>query len=105
MTNQIPVPNVERRLLTTNAYLAYLNGLGSDSDYGMLLMRIWISEATSMRMNPWAHCLIFADPDPSDPYVFGSPGSGFVCQRYGSGSGSFYHQAKIVSKTLIPTVL
>ncbi len=32
-----------------------------------------------------------ADPD---PYVFGSP-----------GSGSFYHQAKIVRKTLIPTVL
>jgi hypothetical protein len=34
-----------------------------------------------------------ADPD---PYVFGPPGS---------GSGSFYHQAKIVEKTLIPTVL
>jgi len=25
--------------------------------------------------------------------------------RYGSGSGSFYNQAKIVRKTLIPTVL
>jgi hypothetical protein len=35
-----------------------------------------------------------ADPDPSDQYVFGP-----------SGSGSFYHQAKIVRKTLIPTVL
>jgi hypothetical protein len=35
-----------------------------------------------------------ADPDPSDPYVFGLP-----------GSRSFYHQAKIVSKILIPTVL
>jgi hypothetical protein len=31
--------------------------------------------------------------------------SGSISQRYGSGSGSFYHQAKIVSKTLIPTVL
>ncbi len=42
---------------------------------------------------------------PSDPYVFGPPGSGSesVSQRY--GSGSFYHQAKIVRKTLIPTVL
>jgi hypothetical protein len=29
-------------------------------------------------------------PDPSDPYVFGHP-----------GSGSFYHHAKIVGKTLI----
>jgi hypothetical protein len=45
-----------------------------------------------------------ADPDPSDPYVFGPPGSlsGSISQRY--GSGSFYHQAKIVRKTLISTV-
>ncbi len=27
--------------------------------------------------------------DPLDPYVFGPPGSGFISQRY--GSGSFYH--------------
>ncbi len=42
-----------------------------------------------------------------DAYVFGPPGSGSASQRYGSGSGSrsFYHQAKIVRKTLIPTVL
>ncbi len=33
-----------------------------------------------------------------DPYVFGLPGSGSVSQRYGSGSVSFYHQAKIVRK-------
>ncbi len=48
-----------------------------------------------------------ADPDPSDPYVFGPPGfgSGSISQRYGSGSGSFYHQAKNVRKILIPTVL
>jgi hypothetical protein len=36
------------------------------------------------------------NPDPLDPHVFGPPGS---------GSGSFYHQAKIVRKTLILTVL
>jgi hypothetical protein len=47
-----------------------------------------------------------ADPDPdldlSDPYVFGPPGSGSgsLSQMYGSGS-----EAKIVRKTLIPTVL
>ncbi len=43
-----------------------------------------------------------ADPD---PYDFGPPGFGFgsASQRY--GSGPFYHQAKIVRKTLIPTVL
>ncbi len=47
------------------------------------------------------------DPDPSDTYVFGPPGSesGSVSQRYRSGSDSFYHEAKKVSKTLIPTVL
>jgi hypothetical protein len=41
----------------------------------------------------------------SDQYVFGPPGSGSgsIRQRYGSGAGSFYHQAKIVRKTLIPT--
>ena len=39
--------------------------------------------------------------DASDPYVFGPSGSGSACQRY----GSFSHQAKIVRKTLIPTVL
>ncbi len=42
------------------------------------------------------------DPDP-DPHVFGSPGSGSINQRY--GSGSFYYQAKIKRKTSIPTVL
>jgi hypothetical protein len=42
----------------------------------------------------------------TDPYVFGPPGSGSVSTRHGSGSGSgsFYHQAEIVRKTLIPTV-
>jgi hypothetical protein len=37
-----------------------------------------------------------ADPDPSDPNVFGPPGSGF---------GFLYHQAKIVRNTLIPNAL
>ncbi len=44
------------------------------------------------------------DPDPPGPHVFGPPGSGSISQRYGSGSGSFYHHAKIVRKTLIPTI-
>jgi hypothetical protein len=43
-----------------------------------------------------------------DPHVFGPPGSGSTNQRYGSGSGScsgsFYHHAKIIRKTLIPTL-
>ncbi len=42
------------------------------------------------------------DPDPSDLYVFWPPGSGFESC---SGFESFYHQAKIVRKTWIPTVL
>ncbi len=47
------------------------------------------------------------NPDPPDPHVFWPPGSGSTSQRYGSGSGSvsFYHNAKIVRKTLIPTIL
>ncbi len=45
------------------------------------------------------------NPDPPDPHVFGPPGSGSgsTSQRY--GSGSFYHHAKTVRKTLIPTIL
>jgi hypothetical protein len=35
-----------------------------------------------------------------DPHVLGPPGSGSISQRYGSGSGSIYHQAKIVRKNL-----
>jgi hypothetical protein len=51
------------------------------------------------------------NPDPPDPHVVGpsGSGSGSTSQRYGSGSGfgsgSFYHHAKIVRKTLIPTIL
>ncbi len=41
-----------------------------------------------------------ADPD---PFVFGPPGSGSISRMYGSGSGSLYHQPKIVRKTLIPS--
>ncbi len=42
-----------------------------------------------------------ADPNPDpDPHDFGPPGSGSTSQRYGSGSGSFYHHAKIVRKNL-----
>ncbi len=46
------------------------------------------------------------NPDP-DPHVFGPPGSGSISKMYGSGSGSgsFYNHAKIVRKTLIPTIL
>jgi hypothetical protein len=41
----------------------------------------------------------------ADPDVFGPHGSGSISTRYGSGSGSFYNQTKIVRKTLISTVL
>jgi hypothetical protein len=37
---------------------------------------------------------IFLSVVDPDAYVFGPPRSGSVSQRYGSGSGSFYHQAK-----------
>jgi hypothetical protein len=36
----------------------------------------------------------------TDPYVFGPPGFGSVSQRYGSGSCSFYHHAKMLRKPL-----
>jgi hypothetical protein len=45
------------------------------------------------------------DPDPTDPRVFWPSESGSTSQRYGSGSGSFYHHAKIIRKTLNSTIL
>ncbi len=51
---------------------------------------------------PWSSV---ADPDPSDPYVSGPPGSGSGSTTQMYGSGSFYHYAKIVRKILIPSVL
>jgi hypothetical protein len=45
------------------------------------------------------------EPDPPDPHVFGPSGSvsGSTSQRYGFGSP--LHHAKIVRKTLIPSIL
>jgi len=37
--------------------------------------------------------------------MFMGLGSGSIIQRYGSGSGFLYHQAKIVRKTLVPIAL
>jgi hypothetical protein len=42
------------------------------------------------------------DPDQA-LYDLGPPGFGSVSQRY--GSVSFYHQAKLVKKPLIPNIL
>ncbi len=39
-------------------------------------------------------------PDPPNPHVLAPPGSGSISQRYGSGSGSFYYQAKVIRKNL-----
>jgi hypothetical protein len=48
------------------------------------------------------HFASVVDPESDpDPYFFGPPGSRSISARYGSGSGSFYHQAKIVRKTIL----
>ncbi len=75
-----------------------LNESGSTT----LPFSVWLSKSDNIIIS-------VADPDPAppDPLVFGPPGSGSgsTSQRYASGSGSFYHHAKIVRKTLIPTIL
>jgi hypothetical protein len=62
-------------------------------------------EILSAHFITWKRFFSVVDPDP-DPHVSRPPGagSGSTCQRYGSGSGSFYH-AKIVRKTLIPSIM
>ncbi len=55
----------------------------------------------------WKFYTVLGGDRGSDLYVFGPAGSasGSVGHKYGSVSGSFHHQAKIVRKTLISTVL
>ncbi len=71
-----------------------------------------LSSAESWTRPRWEHIIQYmvhskssvADPDLYDKYVFGPSGS--ISTRYRSGgSGSFDHQAKIVRKPMIPTVL
>jgi hypothetical protein len=56
-------------------------------------------------------CPSVADQDLPDPHVFGHPESRSTGQRYESGTGSesgsrsFYHNAEIVRKTMIPPFL
>jgi hypothetical protein len=81
-------------------------GNGTETDKKPLPQEILKKQTRSKRMHRAMKTSV-ADPDldPSDTYVFRHSGFGSrsICQRY--GSGSFYHQAKIVRKTLIPTVL
>jgi hypothetical protein len=62
-----------------------------------------VSAGTIHMWTFFIHITSVADPDPPNPHVFGPPGSGSTSQRY--GTGSFYHHAKIVRKTFIPTIL
>ncbi len=85
-----------------------LNRTDSNSQTSLIWSRIRIS---GLWMRIQVQQISVADPDPPDPHVFWSPGSGSTSQRYGSGSGSrsgsgsFYHHAKKVRKTLVPTIL
>ncbi len=47
----------------------------------------------------------YPDPDPQDPHVFGPPGSRSISQKDPDLDPYLYQQAKIIRKTLIPTVL
>jgi hypothetical protein len=67
---------------------------------------VFLAGKRKIRQSVVAKYLLFSSvPDPPDPHVFGPPGSGSTSQRYGSGTGSFYHHAKIIRKTLIPSIL
>jgi hypothetical protein len=111
-TDPVPVPEVMLNLCSrirprTSKFLANISHLYEFHicTFGARLY----AHTIAAYLGTWklTHQLVIsvADPNPSDPYVFGPPGSGSISQKYGSGSGSFYHQAKIVRKTLIPTAL
>jgi hypothetical protein len=56
---------------------------------------------------PYPPTVLTGSPADQDPDVLGPPvyAAGSVSHKYGSGSGSIYHQAKKIRKTLISTVL
>jgi hypothetical protein len=69
------------------------------------LSLVAIAVDTKVQTNLSSTCSLQSSVADPDPHVFGPPGSGSTSRRYGSGSGSVYHHAKIVRKTLIPTIL
>jgi hypothetical protein len=71
---------------------------------GILWKAAWLHNVDNIRQKDIKYYALCSVADP-DPHVFGPPRSGSTSQRYGSGSGSFYHNAKTERKTLIPTIL
>jgi hypothetical protein len=64
--------------------------------------KIQSSDLQEYRMEYNKSSVAFANPEP-DVFRHAKSGSGSIRTRY--GSGSFYHQAKILRKTLIAAVL
>jgi hypothetical protein len=105
---ELVLPRVEavRRLLV-HVHLQlhlYLLSCTEVTGYFSLLYKAMLRIRIRIRIRMFLDRL---DPNPSDPNVFGPPGSesGSISQRFRSGSESFYHQAKILRKTLIPAAL
>ncbi len=117
-------------VMVSNFFFSFSNESGSVLFSVLLFYDLQLLADTLIILRgPTASCLIFVwiqgflhcmarrrDPETydkytystvPDPHVFGPPGSGSASQRYGSrsGSGFFYHQAKIVRITLTPIVL
>jgi hypothetical protein len=62
----------------------------------------WIVSSKGLSLVPVWRILFLAVLRIRDPYICGPPGSASwsVSHKYGSGSGSFHHQTKIVLKNL-----
>ncbi len=75
------------------------------SFYAVFRMQLFQWTPDSGRIQGSQNCSLKSSVADPDPHVFRPSGSGSISQRYGSGSGFFYHHAKIVRKTLIPTIL
>ncbi len=87
-------PRYEHPLFVTSSFLIFFL-------FFYFLSHFWQIVLLTSRLlcRPFFESSSVADPDPQ---VFGPPGSGSICQSY--GSGSYYHHAKIVGKILIPTI-
>jgi hypothetical protein len=92
---------------STSIYLTSGSGSGSGRPKNMWIrwIRIRNTAAELLDQRESKRAPTASVPDPPYPYVFGPPGSGSTSQRHVFGSGSFFHKAQMVRKTLIPTVL
>jgi hypothetical protein len=101
-----PVKSLKKLITNRNIIIGLAEKIFLSVPVSLFLIKVYVqNHQTAMAFTMIWGQVKSSVPDPPDPHVFGPSGSGseFTSQRY--GSGSFCHQAKMVRKIVIPTVL